>query len=172
MMHTARNSKDNINVEVSVPHLLWKTLDFAPETVACDCTRAALSFAVIPDDIASKSLEISISLVSDKMIQTLNCQYRNMDEPTNVLSFAARDIDTPSAAEECYLLGDIVLGYETIAREAREQHKSFHDHFSHMVIHGLLHLLGYDHENDEDAKTMETLEIKIINTIGIKNPYE
>lgn len=108
-------------------------------------------------------VEVSIVLTDDAHIQALNRDYRGKDKPTNVLSFPQ---DEPS------LLGDVIIAYETIAREAEEQNKSFSDHFTHMLVHGTLHLLGYDHEAEAEAEEMEALEVAILSDIGVKNPYE
>ena len=107
--------------------------------------------------------EISIVLADNERIQALNGAYRGKDKPTNVLSFPQ---DGPG------MLGDVILAYETIEREAAEQDKSFEDHTAHMLVHGILHLLGHDHEQDDEAEKMEKIEIKILDTLGIKNPYE
>lgn len=106
--------------------------------------------------------ELSIVLVDDAFIQNLNKKYRNKDKPTNVLSFPQDDD---------FSLGDIVLALETIERESKEQNKLFEHHLSHLVVHGTLHLLGYDHETDEEAEEMETLEVKILSELAIENPY-
>ncbi|MCB1531359.1 MAG: rRNA maturation RNase YbeY [Alphaproteobacteria bacterium] len=106
--------------------------------------------------------ELSIALSNDVLIQELNKNYRDKDKPTNVLSFPQDDD---------FSLGDIVLALETIQREAGEQNKHFEDHLSHLVIHGTLHLLGYDHEDDAQAEEMEALEIELLQRIGIENPY-
>ncbi len=107
--------------------------------------------------------EISIVLAGDDFIQDLNKTYRGKDKPTNVLSFPQ---DDPGC------LGDVILALETIRREAVEQGKSLTDHTLHLVVHGVLHLLGHDHENDQDAEIMEQIEIKVLAVLGIKNPYE
>ncbi len=105
--------------------------------------------------------EVSVVLADDDFVQNLNREYRGKDKPTNVLSFPQ---DPP-------MLGDIVMACETVAREAAEQDKSFDAHLSHLVIHGLLHLLGHDHEEDAEAEEMEALEIEILGQMSIKNPY-
>ncbi len=104
----------------------------------------------------------SLLLTNDGHIQQLNRNFRNKDKPTNVLSFPDGEND---------YLGDIAISLETITKEAKEQDKDFYHHFAHMVIHGLLHLKGHDHENDAEAEKMESLEVKILADIGIKNPY-
>lgn len=106
--------------------------------------------------------EASVVLANDDFIQTLNRDYRGKDKPTNVLSFPQ---DLP-------LLGDLIFAHETLKRECVEQEKSFDDHFLHLVIHGTLHLLGYDHIDDDEAEEMEALEIKLLDGLGVKNPYE
>lgn len=111
---------------------------------------------------ADKSAQISITLTDDKHIHELNREYRNIDRPTNVLSFELGDSQ---------LLGDIFISLDTVMREAAEQNISLHDHTAHMVVHGVLHLMGYDHINDVDAARMEALEIQILKSMNIENPY-
>jgi probable rRNA maturation factor len=109
---------------------------------------------------------VTIVLSNDKEIRTLNHDYRGKNKATNVLSFAD-DSDMGKVRH----LGDIVLAYETIAKEARAQKKTMNHHLSHLLLHGLLHLLGYDHADEGDAKRMEKKEIKLLLAIGIANPY-
>ena len=172
MTQTKKQDNTGPDIEISTPHLIWKGLDFNAEMVACDCINAALTCIALPANLKNVPFEVSIVLASDRMVQTLNNQYRDIDSPTNVLSFPAHDPDGPPQPDESYLLGDIILSYETILQESEEQEKNLKHHFSHLVIHGFLHLLGYDHEEDKDAKVMEKLEIKILSTMGLKNPYE
>lgn len=105
---------------------------------------------------------LSIVLADDEFVRELSHQYRGKDKPTNVLSF-------PGGEGE---LGDIVLAFETIKREAKEQNKSFSAHTAHMIVHGIMHLLGFDHEEDANAKKMEAKEIAILKKLGFSNPYE
>jgi probable rRNA maturation factor len=107
--------------------------------------------------------EVSVVLADDKAVQNLNKTFRHKNYPTNVLSF-------PS--EEEGELGDIILGYETVMREASESGISPLHHALHLIIHGFLHLLGYDHEKETEAHQMESLEIRILKDLNIQNPYE
>ncbi|WP_286871131.1 rRNA maturation RNase YbeY [Spongiibacter sp.] len=111
--------------------------------------------------------ELSIRLVDEAESQTLNRDYRGKDKPTNVLSFPA---DLPPELE-LPLLGDLVVCRQVVEREAEEQHKAPHDHWAHMIIHGTLHLLGFDHIDDGEAEVMEALEIALLGQLGIDNPY-
>jgi probable rRNA maturation factor len=114
-----------------------------------------------------KSFELTIRLVDRSEIQQLNAQYRQKDKPTNVLSFP---FEVPEGID-LNLLGDIVICPDIVAAEANEQNKALMSHWAHMVIHGCLHLLGYDHISDTEATEMETLEIKVLAKLDISNPY-
>jgi len=111
--------------------------------------------------------ELSIRLVDIAESAELNLQYRQKTGPTNVLSFPA---DLPPELE-LPLLGDLAICKQVVEREAQEQGKACHDHWAHMVIHGTLHLLGYDHIDDDEAEIMEALEIALLKTLTISNPY-
>ncbi len=111
--------------------------------------------------------EVSVVLTDDAEQRELNRQWRGIDKSTNVLSFPQLEPFAPISG----LLGDITVARETVAREAEEQGVSFEAHFTHLVVHGFLHLLGYDHVEDEDAEEMEGLETDILATLGIADPY-
>ena len=111
--------------------------------------------------------ELSIVLMDDAEQRALNNQWRGIDKPTNVLSFPQVEPFSPVAG----LLGDITLARETLVREAADLDKSFADHFTHLVVHGFLHILGYDHIQESDALVMEGLETQILATLGIPDPY-
>jgi probable rRNA maturation factor len=114
--------------------------------------------------------DVSVRVVNANEMQQLNSEFREQDKPTNVLSFPAGDIEgLPSDAD--VPLGDIVVCAEIVRSEAKEQGKTDKAHWAHIVVHGTLHLLGFDHENASDAATMEGLEIKILTDNGIANPY-
>ncbi len=118
--------------------------------------------------VSHNAFELTIRLVDSQESQQLNYQYRQQDKPTNVLSFP---FEIPDGIE-LNLLGDLVICTQVVAQEAKVQNKALFDHWAHMVIHGCLHLLGYDHINDNDAVEMEALEIKILAELAINNPYE
>jgi len=124
----------------------------------------------------ARDAELCIVFGDDAFVQNLNKTYRNKDKPTNVLSFPTGDIPAAVGAEVFadmgpWLLGDIVLAQQTIEREAAEQSKSFADHLSHLVVHGVLHLLGQDHEEDQEAEEMEAMERDILEDLNIADPY-
>ena len=114
-------------------------------------------------------VELSLVFTDDDAIQSLNAEWRQKDKPTNVLSFPA----FPTAPGDPLppMLGDIVLAYETVVREAALEGKPLENHITHLIIHGLLHLLGYDHETDEEAEEMEALERQALARLAIPDPY-
>lgn len=112
--------------------------------------------------------ELSLVLTDDAAIRKLNCEWRGKDKPTNVLSFPGGDEDEPPFGP---LLGDIVIARETLEREAEAEKKSFDAHLTHLFIHGLLHLFGYDHQIEEEAQEMEDAERRILARLGICDPY-
>ncbi len=117
--------------------------------------------------VTAKDGQLAIVLTDDSTIRALNRDWRRKDQPTNVLSFPAK-LD---ARETPQHLGDIVIAYQTTAREAKAERKPFEHHLAHLAVHGFLHLVGYDHEADEQAKAMEDLEIVVLARIRVPNPY-
>lgn len=112
--------------------------------------------------------ELTVRVVEPDEIQHLNGIYRHMDKPTNILSFpfeCPEEIELP-------LIGDLIVCLKVLQKEALEQHKSIEEHFAHLIVHGCLHLIGYDHIKDEDAAVMEPLEIKAVEALGFDNPYK
>ncbi len=110
-----------------------------------------------------KGMEINVLLSNDSEVQKLNKEYRGKNKPTNVLSFETGDD---------FLLGDIVMSFDTLKKEAKEQNISIENHYMHLLCHGILHLLGFDHIDDDEAREMEFFEVKILEKLGIDNPYE
>ena len=124
-----------------------------------------LQAAVIDKD---KEYEVTVRLVTTEESHSLNHQYRGKDKPTNVLSFP---FEAPPGLE-MPLLGDLVICADVVKKEAEEQNKALIAHWAHMIVHGCLHLQGYDHINDTDAEEMEALEINTLAQLGFSNPYE
>ena len=150
-------------VDIVVNAAAWEALPGLEDLAA----RAVEQSGLIAGAKLAKDCELCIVFCDDAEIRGLNAQWRGQDKPTNVLSFP-----TPGALATKPLLGDIVIAFETVAREAREQDKSLADHASHMIIHGFLHLIGYDHETPAEAEAMEALERRVAETLGIIDPYE
>ena len=117
-----------------------------------------------------RNVDVSVRIVDEHEMRTLNRDYRNQDKPTNVLAFPAGDAGFVPPGE-IPLLGDIVVCAAVVAREAEEQGKLLDHHWSHMLVHGTLHLLGYDHDTDLEAEEMEALERRVLNSLGIADPY-
>lgn len=134
------------------------------EARAEEAVRAALKLA---KPKVKGAAELSIVLTNDAEQHELNRQWRGKDSSTNVLSFPQIEPFGPVVG----LLGDITLARETLEREAAEQGASFADHFTHLVVHGFLHILGYDHLTDAEALQMESLETQILASLGVENPY-
>ncbi len=119
---------------------------------------------------ADGAVEVSVRIVDAAEIHALNRDYRGKDKPTNVLSFPAGDV-AGLPDDEARPLGDIVACASVVSDEAMQQAKAVHDHWAHMLVHGTLHLLGYDHQNDEEAADMETLEVRVLAAHGVADPY-
>jgi probable rRNA maturation factor len=152
----------SLEIDMIVAAEPWDRLDGLERlTRACVDASLAESGARLVDDC-----EMSVTFCDDAEIRVLNAQWRGKDKPTNVLSFP-----TPGPLDARPLLGDIVIAYETVAREAAEQEKTLSDHAAHMVIHGFLHLIGYDHETAAEAEGMEALERGVAAALGFPDPY-
>lgn len=158
-------------IDVSLLEPEWKASFLDVEEIARQAVELTFEVATMPRPLFGKPLEASIVLANDDLVQVLNREYRGKDKPTNVLSFAAMDAGGPVPDGASVPIGDVIVSYQTIEREAAEQEKFFKDHFTHMVVHGTLHLLGYDHENEDEANIMEALEIRILERMNIQNPY-
>jgi probable rRNA maturation factor len=179
-----------IALDISVPSGLWRGLPraraLARETIAVAASESGLA--------EGEGVEVSLCLADDACLRALNLHWRGVDKPTNVLSFPAAPVDavdSPSidgrptgrpldrvstdragrARRARLQLGDIALAYETLAREASELGVPLADHYRHLVAHGFLHLLGYDHETEREAERMEALETRIMARLGAAEPY-
>jgi probable rRNA maturation factor len=153
--------------EVLVTADCWQREADAEATI-----HRAIEAASAMVDADTADAELAIMLTDDAGIRTLNKNWRNIDKPTNVLSFPALQPSGPALDDDApRMLGDIAIAYETTRAEADAEHKPFEHHLSHLAIHGFLHLVGYDHENDDDAELMEDLERNILAQLGIPDPY-
>ena len=152
-----------ITLDIMIEAGDWDRLAYA-ESLAQKAAEAALAVTYEADG----EFEASVMLTDDAQIRELNRTWRGKDKPTNVLSFPAPEqpgLDGPRH------LGDIALAYETLVRESEEESKELAHHFAHLIVHGVLHLLGYDHEVEAEADIMEGLEVKALATLGIADPY-
>lgn len=162
-----------IDLEIEDPR--WETVGLE------DLMTRAASLVLEDRGIEAELCRLSVLACDDARIAELNGEYRDKAKPTNVLSWPAeeRGAEEPGAHPEPPApdvfgeieLGDLAIAYETCAREAEEQGKSVEDHTLHLLIHAVLHLLGYDHIRDEDAQVMEQIEIRLLESVGIRNPY-
>lgn len=157
---------DAVEIDVLTEAELWAELKDA-ESIAVTAALAAL--AAVSEEVPDPA-EMSITLTDDAHIRILNREWRDIDKPTNVLSFPAPDLpeDVDDAPQP---LGDVIVAYETLRREAEQDGKDAAHHLTHLVVHGTLHLLGYDHIEDDEAEEMEGLERQILAGLGIDDPY-
>ncbi len=172
-------TSSEIVLETVVEDERWSTAVANVEQVAEKVKSAAFGYLQEhenPDFLnGSKPLKINVCLSDDKTVHRLNKEFRGIDKPTNVLSFANLDFADFDVDNEPYdeiELGDIILAYETMAREAAEQEVTLYAHFCHLLTHGFLHLSGYDHQTPDEAAYMENLEKEILQMLDIANPYE
>jgi probable rRNA maturation factor len=175
-----------MNLEICVEYEPWNEIDIRQLLSECiDATFSRLN-------LNHYNIEICFLFTDDDEVQSLNKTYRGIDKPTNVLSFPAfstydaginsdNDIndcdccddvcDSCCCCNEC-ILGSVAIAYETVERESNDQKKTLADHLRHLVVHSVLHLLGYDHSDDPQMEQMETLEIQILEKLSVSNPYE
>jgi probable rRNA maturation factor len=155
-----------IDLDVMVEGGDWGAIENA-EALA---QRAAEAATVVAGR-DGEAVEVTVMLTDDTQLRELNRTWRGKDRATNVLSFPSPEPPGMTAASGPRHLGDIALAYETLVREAEEESKPLAHHFAHLVVHGVLHLLGYDHEVEAEAERMEELEVKALSSLGIADPY-
>lgn len=155
-----------VAIDVATPCARWQRS--LPDAERCASTAARAALKGAGRAFRSRQAELSLVLADDRLVRRLNRAWRGRDRATNVLSFAA---DAHAVRGAPVLLGDVVLAFETVRREAAEQGKALSDHLSHLVAHGVLHLVGFDHEDDAEAERMENLERRILAGLGIADPY-
>lgn len=163
-----------LEIDVSTENADWHGA--LPDAAAIAEKAALLAFRMAGEDggKAPEGAEASLVLTDDAMVRRLNRDYRGQDKATNVLSFASLDgeePDTGASGGRPVLLGDLVVALETTAAESARSGKSLADHFCHLIVHGMLHLLGYDHQTESQAERMEELEVRILRELGIGDPY-
>jgi probable rRNA maturation factor len=156
-----RHANEGVKIEVIVRSARWRRHPKAKTIVK----QAVLAGAAA---VSKRPAELAIVLADDSAIQTLNRDWRGKDAATNVLSFPAAPGKARPASP---YIGDIVIAHQTVAREAAAEGKRFDHHLAHLALHGFLHLLGHDHDNDRDADRMERLERAILKRLGIPDPY-
>jgi probable rRNA maturation factor len=163
-------------VETVIEDARWEA--FGLVALAERAARAALVGARLPVE----GFQVSLMGCDDARIAVLNADFRGKPQPTNVLSWPSEErgaefvgevpeAPEPGEVDDPESLGDIAIAFETCAREAEEQGKPMADHVTHLIVHGVLHLLGYDHVEEEDAAVMEALEVRILASLGVSDPY-
>jgi probable rRNA maturation factor len=164
-----------VALDIGVSSVLWRGLprarSLARETIAAAGAESGLAAPI--DRLEGRAstpggAAVCLCLADDALLRALNLRWRGVDKPTNVLSFPAAP---PGRLAESVTLGDIALAYETLACEANELKIPLADHYRHLVAHGFLHLIGYDHETDQEAERMEALETRILARLGAADPY-
>ncbi len=162
------NEPLTIDLDLQIAECLAVTINYPPHEVMLEwISLVLLKLAVDKKEIYSDSVELTIRLVDEDEIQQLNKIYRHINKSTNILSFP---FEAPDYIP-LNLLGDLVICHPIIEKEARLQNKNITAHWAHIIIHGMLHLLGYDHIKDHEAEVMETIEIEILFKLGFDNPY-
>jgi probable rRNA maturation factor len=165
-----RPDMTQLDIQIAVEADGWQDED-ALDALASRVLGAAETFLKTNEGqpFPAQPTEVSLVFADDEMIREVNAEWRNKDKPTNVLSFPAYPL-TPGKMPGP-MLGDIIIARETVEREAVELDKTFEDHLTHLMVHGFLHLFGYDHIETEDAEEMEALETRILAELGLSDPY-
>lgn len=170
--------RTGVDCRVLIEYEAWDRVD-GLEALILEAAKAATTvpfkspakFRLSEAGMSGQDLAFTVVLSGDAEVQALNATHRQIDKPTNVLSFPAAQTAGVEPSTSGYYLGDVILAFETVAREAEEQQIAIQDHVCHLVIHGILHLAGYDHVLVQDADEMEQLETKLLAKFGIANPY-
>jgi len=162
MPSAARRTRPAPAIDIVIESQLWRS-----EPNAAVVIRRAIGEAAEAAGATAGPGEVAVMLCDDAAMRELNGRWRGRREPTNVLSFPA----AAPGRDGNGMLGDIAIAYETTAREAQAEGKVFADHLAHLAVHGFLHLLGYDHQSEAQARVMERLEASILARLGIADPY-
>ena len=171
--------KSKIDLDVVINNPQWtENVDFDAVKVAEEVKD--LTFEYVAENFEhellslDKNFNLNLCLSDNEEVHHLNKEFRDMDKPTNVLSFANVDDEAfwdCLEVEDVAELGDIIIAYETLREEAEIKHITLYAHYCHLLVHGFLHILGFDHQNDEEAEEMEGAEIEILEKFSIDNPY-
>jgi probable rRNA maturation factor len=166
-----RAVSSRVSVSVIVEHDAWRDVIAAPLPLLRRAAAAAVAEARRARRLrGTRTPVVAVALIDDRAMRKLNHTYRGKDKPTNVLSFPSGEAAAESK-RATRSLGDVAIALGTVRREAKAQGKTVDDHLTHLMVHAVLHLLGYDHESDPDADEMEALERKALATLGIADPY-
>jgi probable rRNA maturation factor len=155
-----------MNLEISIDYDKWDEINvnsIVENTVATVLSEIG---------IKKNNIEICFLFTNDEEIKVLNNTYRGINKATNVLSFPMSKIDDDGNCENPIILGSIAFAYQTIKRESKEQNKLLEKHMRHLIVHSVLHLLGYDHVQQTETATMEALEVKILKKLNVADPYQ
>jgi len=172
---------NNNHVDILVDDENWAKVTVISEArcaevlnMVCDYLRKNQTSAKYDLQKNNRPIDITLNLSNAQTIQQLNAQFRNLDKPTNVLSFAnidSDDFELVSQQDERVFLGDIIMAWEVLFDEATQKQIPLEHHFMHLLVHGILHLLGFDHQTDDEAEVMESIEIVVLKQLNIDNPY-
>ena len=168
-----------VNIDIEIKSKKWLELKNIEKFIESQAIKILVKSPLVEFLNKKINFDLSISLCSNLQIKKINREFRGKDKPTNVLSFGNLDekiiqqsgLNKAIGVNKYIFLGDIILSYEYILKEAKSHKKNFNDHLTHLILHGILHLIGNDHEEEKMAKIMESLEIKILNKLNINNPY-
>lgn len=162
-----------LQIDITVSCAAWSEAVTAVEETCRNAALAAFQEGAAENASGSGPAEVSLVLSDDVFVRSLNKQYRDQDKPTNVLSFAISEGGGPIGEGGTEgmpeMLGDVVIAYETASAEAAEEGKSLTGHLCHLVVHGMLHLLGYDHQSEAEAQIMERIEARTLDRLGVTN---
>ncbi len=169
-----------IQIDVECKSKKWNEVKSIEKWIEKTCKKIVLLTDLKKIVTSDFELEIAVSLVSDAQIKKINAEFRGKNKATDVLSFSNLDenlirksgLKNAVGSDKYLLLGDIVIAYETIKKESLAQKKKFYDHLTHLILHSVLHLIGFDHEDEKMAQEMEKTEIKILKHLKISNPYQ
>ncbi len=172
---------NQIETDIHIKSNCWQSISQIKRKIN-DIVKKVSNKTPLKDFLKNKQnqIETSISLVSENQIRTINKNYRNKNKSTNILSFPALDLsknklnfNSLAKSHDYIFLGDVVISLENIRREVlRSDSKTFDSHLTHLILHSILHLIGHDHVDNQDAEKMESLEVKILQSLNIKNPYD